>query len=109
MVSSSKRASLNSPRSGHEIKRHPAKTLAVFRLLLKYVSREEIDLLGRGSGGVPDVRAAIGAYDEVSPLYGFLQYRRRKVLLRYVPEGLSRLIQGISPLGAAATSSLECC
>ncbi|KAG2001960.1 hypothetical protein GB937_009852 [Aspergillus fischeri] len=37
--------------------------------LLKYVSRDEIALLGRGTGGVPEV------------------------VLRYMPEGLSRLIQ----------------
>ncbi len=33
-------------------------------------------------------------YIEHSPLYGFVQYRRRKVLLKYVPEGTSRLLQG---------------
>lgn len=51
-------------------------------------------LLGRGTGGVPDVRAAVEAYDEKSPLYGFLQYRRRKVVLKYIPDGVSRLVQG---------------
>lgn len=62
--------------------------------LLRYVSRDEITLLDRGTGGVPDVRSAIDSYEEISPLYGFLQYRRRKVVLSYLPEGLSRLIQG---------------
>jgi hypothetical protein len=52
-------------------------------------------LLDRGTGGVPEVRNAIDNYEETSPLYGFLQYRRRKVILRYMPEGLSRLIQGM--------------
>ncbi|KAK9558381.1 hypothetical protein V6Z88_004685 [Aspergillus fumigatus] len=61
--------------------------------LLRYVSRDEITLLDRGTGGVPDVRSAIDSYEEISPLYGFLQYRRRKVVLSYLPEGLSRLIQ----------------
>ncbi|KAF7162280.1 hypothetical protein CNMCM6106_009229 [Aspergillus hiratsukae] len=61
--------------------------------LLRYVSRDEVTLLDRGTGGVPDVRSAIDSYEEISPLYGFLQYRRRKVVLSYQPEGLSRLIQ----------------
>ncbi|GFF70961.1 hypothetical protein IFM61606_02032 [Aspergillus udagawae] len=61
--------------------------------LLRYVSRDEVTLLDRGTGGVPDVRSAIDSYEEISPLYGFLQYRRRKVVLSYLPEGLSRLIQ----------------
>lgn len=64
------------------------------RFLLKYVSRDEVTLLRRGTGGVPDVRSAVEGYEEKSPLYGFLQYRRRKVVLKYVPEGISRLLQG---------------
>lgn len=43
---------------------------------------------------MPEVRNAIDNYNETSPLYGFLHYRRRKVILRYMPEGLSRLILG---------------
>ncbi|EAU37006.1 predicted protein [Aspergillus terreus NIH2624] len=72
--------------------------------LLRYVSRDEVALLDRGTGGVPDVRNAIDAYEETSPLYGFLQYRRRKVVLSYMPEGLSRLIQA-SELTESALSS----
>jgi hypothetical protein len=53
-----------------------------------------VTLLGRGTGGVPDVRVAVEGYEEKSPLYGFLQYRRRKVVLKYVPDGVSRLVQG---------------
>ncbi|KAJ5587383.1 uncharacterized protein N7459_003148 [Penicillium hispanicum] len=63
--------------------------------LLHYVARDEVALLDRGTGGVPEVRNAIDNYEETSPLYGFLQYRRRKVIIRYMPEGLSRLIQGM--------------
>lgn len=66
------------------------------RFLLRYVSRDEVDLLDRGTGGVPDVRNAIDSYEEKSPLYGFLQYRRRKVVLSYLPDGMSRLVQGSS-------------
>ncbi|KAL4948786.1 hypothetical protein BDW69DRAFT_87047 [Aspergillus filifer] len=61
--------------------------------LLRYVSRDEIALHERGTGGVPDVRNAIESYEESSPLYGFLQYRRRKVVLSYLPEDLSRLVR----------------
>ncbi|KAF3483457.1 ankyrin repeat protein [Arthroderma uncinatum] len=63
--------------------------------LLKYVSRDVVALLHKGTGGVVEIRSTISAYEEKSPLYGFLQYRRRKIILRYVPEGISRLIQGI--------------
>ncbi|KAE8374073.1 hypothetical protein BDV26DRAFT_284583 [Aspergillus bertholletiae] len=75
-------------------------------LLLQYVSRDEVALLDRGTGGVPDVRNAIDSYDEKSPLYGFLQYRRRKVVLSYLPEGISRLVQGISFLSISPISTL---
>ncbi|KAE8131782.1 hypothetical protein BDV38DRAFT_263437 [Aspergillus pseudotamarii] len=74
--------------------------------LLQYVSRDEVALLDRGTGGVPDVRNAIDGYEEKSPLYGFLQYRRRKVVLSYLPEGISRLVQGISLLPVIPISTL---
>ncbi|EPS32509.1 hypothetical protein PDE_07469 [Penicillium oxalicum 114-2] len=67
--------------------------------LLHYTARDEVALLDRGTGGVPDVRNAVDHYDECSPLYGFLHYRRRKVILRYMPEGLSRLILGMNSIG----------
>jgi hypothetical protein len=62
--------------------------------LLKYASRDEVDILGHGNGGISELRDAVAAYDETNPLYGFLKYRRRKVLIKYLPEGCSRLIQG---------------
>ncbi|KAM0431030.1 hypothetical protein ACHAPT_005667 [Fusarium lateritium] len=61
--------------------------------LLKYASRDEVELLSRGSGGVVEVRNNVAQYDETSPLYGFLRYRRRNVLIKYLPEDCSRLIQ----------------
>ncbi|PGH36917.1 hypothetical protein GX50_00151 [[Emmonsia] crescens] len=64
------------------------------RFLLKYVSRDTVALLARGTGGVTEIKITIDGYEETSPLYGFLQYRRRKIILKYVPEGISRLIQG---------------
>ncbi|CAI6340975.1 unnamed protein product [Periconia digitata] len=61
--------------------------------LLKYTSRDAVDILARGSGGAADVRNAIAHYQDQSPLYGFLLYRRRKLLIKYVPDGTSRLLQ----------------
>ncbi|KAJ9637829.1 hypothetical protein H2199_007323 [Coniosporium tulheliwenetii] len=61
--------------------------------LLKYVSRDEIEVFLRGSRGVAEARASIAQHTDKSPLYGFLLYRRRKVLIKYLPEGTSRLLQ----------------
>ncbi|KAL3423217.1 hypothetical protein PVAG01_04964 [Phlyctema vagabunda] len=61
--------------------------------LLKYVSRDEIELLGRGNGGIVEIRNAVAKYEEPSPLFGFLRYRRRNVIIKYVPEDCSRLVQ----------------
>jgi hypothetical protein len=67
-------------------------------LLVNYVSRDEVALLGHGQGGLSDARNAILQYEELSPLYGLVVYRRRKVLVKYVPEGTSRLLQGTKQL-----------
>ncbi|RYO75026.1 hypothetical protein DL764_010598 [Monosporascus ibericus] len=64
--------------------------------LLKYASRDEVELLGRGNDGIVEVRAVIANYEEPSPLYGFLSYRRRKVILKYTPEDCSRLVKARS-------------
>jgi hypothetical protein len=64
------------------------------RFLLKYVTRDEVNILDRGTGGILEIRNAIANYGEPSPLFGFLKYRRRNILIKYVPEGCSRLIQG---------------
>lgn len=64
------------------------------RFLLRYINRDTVELLNKGSGGVLEVRNAVDKYEEKSPLYGLLQYRRKKVVLKYVPEGTSRLLQG---------------
>ncbi|KAJ2906880.1 hypothetical protein MKZ38_010378 [Zalerion maritima] len=61
--------------------------------LLKYASRDEVDLLGRGNGGIVEIRNAIAQYEEISPLYGFLRYRRRNVIIKFLPQGCSRLVQ----------------
>jgi len=51
-------------------------------------------VLTKGTGGAGEARASVAQYDEKSPLYGFMLYRRRKVLVKYVPDGTSRLLQG---------------
>ncbi|KAI3339022.1 hypothetical protein F4824DRAFT_457897 [Ustulina deusta] len=61
--------------------------------LLKYASRDEVDILDAGNGGISDLRNAIAQYKDPSPLYGFLRYRRRSVIVKYIPENCSRLIQ----------------
>ncbi|KAJ4150011.1 hypothetical protein LMH87_010779 [Akanthomyces muscarius] len=61
--------------------------------LLKYTSRDEIDILNTGVGGIAELRTSIEEYDEESPLYGYIKYRRRNVVLKYLPEDSSRLIQ----------------
>ncbi|KAF1936427.1 hypothetical protein EJ02DRAFT_470454 [Clathrospora elynae] len=63
--------------------------------LLRYTSRDAVAVLTRGTGGAGEARAAVAQYEEKSPLYGLLLYRRRKVLVKYVPEGTSRLLQGM--------------
>ncbi|KKY33844.1 putative prolipoprotein diacylglyceryl transferase [Diaporthe ampelina] len=61
--------------------------------LLKYTSRDEVDVLAKGNGGTVDMRNNIAQYEETSPLFGLLRYRRRNVIIKYLPEGCSRLIQ----------------
>jgi hypothetical protein len=73
------------------------------RFLLKYVSRDEIELLGKGNGGIVEIRKIISQFEEPAPLYGFLRYRRRNVVIKYVPEDCSRLVQGEKLLGIAGT------
>ena len=64
------------------------------RFLLHYISRDEVGLLEKGNGGLADLQEVVNRYEKQSPLYGFVQYRRRKVILKYIPEGTSRLMQG---------------
>lgn len=66
------------------------------RFLLKYItgSRDEVALLDKGIGGLVELQEMVNRYEEKSPLYGFIQYRRRKVILKYIPEGTTRLLQG---------------
>ncbi|KAM3467222.1 hypothetical protein NHJ6243_000253 [Beauveria neobassiana] len=61
--------------------------------LLKYTSRDQVELLSTGVGGIVELRTRIEEYDDESPLYGYIKYRRRNVVLKYLPEDSSRLIQ----------------
>ncbi|PBP23358.1 prolipoprotein diacylglyceryl transferase [Diplocarpon rosae] len=61
--------------------------------LLKYASRDEVELGGQGNGGIEELRDTLARLNESSPLFGFLRYRRRNVVIKYVPEECSRLVQ----------------
>ncbi|KAF6812638.1 gpi-anchored cell surface glycoprotein [Colletotrichum sojae] len=65
--------------------------------LLKYASRDDVELLGRGNGGIVEIRNNIAQYEDENedhtPLFGFLRYRRRNVIIKYLPEDCSRLVQ----------------
>lgn len=74
------------------------------RFLLKYASRDEVELHSRGTTGVVEMRKAIAQYEEASPLYGFLKYRRRNLIIKYQPEGCSRLVQGKNPSCSGAVA-----
>lgn len=67
------------------------------RFLLKYETRDTVELLASGKGGVSEAKNAIAQYEEKSPLYGLIMFRRRKVLIKYIPDGTSRLLQGMFP------------
>lgn len=45
-----------------------------------------------------EIRNNIAQYEDEnedhSPLFGFLRYRRRNVIIKYLPEDCSRLVQG---------------
>lgn len=53
------------------------------------------------------MRGVIEKYEEKSPLYGLVQYRRKKVVLKYVPDGTSRLLQGNEALELNSISNLN--
>ena len=53
-------------------------------------------MLSSGKAGFTEARDAIAKYEDESPLFGLLVYKRKKALLKYVPDGTSRLLQGAS-------------
>ncbi|KKA29087.1 hypothetical protein TD95_005231 [Thielaviopsis punctulata] len=62
-------------------------------MLLKYASRDEVELHATGFGGFDEMRESIANFKDESPLYGFLNYREKKIILKYQPEECSRLVQ----------------
>jgi hypothetical protein len=73
-----------------------------FRFLLHYTARDAVDILEQGANGVDELRDAISKYVEKEseggstpkPLFGLVQFKRRKVLIKLILDGASRLIQG---------------
>lgn len=61
--------------------------------VLKYAGRDVLEIFGRGNGGIVEIRNAIAQYEDPSPVYGFLRYRRRNVIIKYLPADCSRLVQ----------------
>jgi hypothetical protein len=64
------------------------------RFWVKYATRDEVELLKKGSHGTEEMRVAALMEPDDSPLYGFVRFRRRNVLVKYVPDGTSRVLKG---------------
>lgn len=62
--------------------------------LLKYETRDDIVLLGKGASAVKDMRELISSEPDDSPIYGFIRYRRRNILIKLVPDNTSRVLKG---------------
>jgi hypothetical protein len=78
-----------------------------FRFFLHYTARDAVDVLAQGTGGVAEMRDAAEVYRKdndakPSPLFGMIHFRRRKVLVKLIVDGTSRLIQGNHWLPTAA-------
>jgi len=65
-----------------------------FRFMMKYSSRDDIELLGTGGSSVREMRELAYTEPNDSPLYAFVRYRRRNILIKLVPEGTSRVLKG---------------
>ncbi|KAK6351139.1 hypothetical protein TWF718_004310 [Orbilia javanica] len=64
--------------------------------LLKYETRDDIVLLGKGASAVKDMRELISSEPDDSPIYGFIRYRRRNILIKLVPDNTSRVLKARS-------------
>jgi hypothetical protein len=79
------------------------------RFLLHYTARDVVDLLSQGIGGATEMRDQAVQYFEnntgptATPLFGIVQVRRRRVLVKVLPGTSSRLIQGKDDLSLVAT------
>ncbi|KAF8451849.1 hypothetical protein BGX38DRAFT_1269152 [Terfezia claveryi] len=65
-------------------------------VLLKYASRDEVELLAKGTNGATEMRERITEEPDDSPLYGFIRHRRRSIIVHYVPEATSRVLKARS-------------
>ena len=63
---------------------------------MKYVSRDDVELLGKGGSSVREMRELAAKEPDDSPLYAFIRYRRRNILIKLVPGGTSRVLKGTS-------------
>src|SRR5437588_1418402 len=68
--------------------------LGYVRFWIKYASRDDVEFLCKGSNGSEEMREAAANEPGDSPLYGFIRFRRRNILIKYVPEGTSRVLKG---------------
>ncbi|KAF8421102.1 hypothetical protein EV426DRAFT_509721, partial [Tirmania nivea] len=64
--------------------------------LLKYASRDEVELLAKGTNGATEMREKLTEEPVDSLLYGFIRHRRRSIIIHYVPEGTSRVLKARS-------------
>jgi hypothetical protein len=72
------------------------------RFLLTYTSRDCVEVLAQGAKGLVEMRDAAENYyngtrttsSPPGPLYGMIDFRRRKILIKLILEGTSRLVQG---------------
>ncbi|KAH0602708.1 uncharacterized protein H6S33_008358 [Morchella sextelata] len=63
---------------------------------IKYTSRDDVELLCQGINGAEEMREAAEKEPDDSPLYGFIRFRRRNILIKYIPEGTSRVLKARS-------------
>ncbi|RPA79186.1 hypothetical protein BJ508DRAFT_328593 [Ascobolus immersus RN42] len=61
--------------------------------LIKYVSRDEVELLAQGANGAPEMRGHLANEPDDAPLFGYIRFRRKNVLVKYIPEAASRVIK----------------
>ncbi|EWC48165.1 hypothetical protein DRE_02269 [Drechslerella stenobrocha 248] len=64
--------------------------------LMKYESRDDVGLLDKGTSAVKDMRDLISQQPDDSPIYGFIRYRRRNILIKVVPDATSRVLKARS-------------
>ncbi|PWW79521.1 hypothetical protein C7212DRAFT_341801 [Tuber magnatum] len=66
------------------------------RFWIKYTSRDDVELLCRGNNGSEEMREASSKEPNDSPLYGFIRFRRRNILIKYIPQETSRVLKARS-------------